>query len=133
MIYARLKKVYGIVSMHKRKIYALEQSLNTDEYGETLEMDKLKKMFGGFAGSNEEQKDFEIMSKEYSKLKLQIAEMKQEQNEWNDTKEELVVLNKRCTNLMRRLEKLSDEKTELTLQIEDLHAILNKHNLNYRQ
>ena len=152
MISSRLKKIYEIVSVHKRKIFSLEQSLNTDEFGQLqttpndgdddcdlenmqIDRDKLKKFV--FAPQNDddddEKKDFEILSKQYIKQKLQIAEMKQEENEWNNTKLELTTLNKRCANLMSMLDKLSDEKAELTMQIEDLHAILNKHNLDYRQ
>ena len=83
--------------------------------------------------AEDEIKDFETISKEYSKLKLKILEYQQEEKEWNEKKKELEIINKRCNNLMNMLEKLSDDKLQLTLQIEDLHALLNKHNIKFNQ
>eukprot|EP01084_Bolivina_argentea_P067719 123282_1 len=38
MMYARLKKIHETISIHKRKVSALEQSLNVDEFGVPFEV-----------------------------------------------------------------------------------------------
>jgi len=88
----------------------------------------------GYHG-NEQQKDVEILSNEYTRMKLKIAEYEQETQVLAETKQELESVNKRCNTLMKMLEELSDEKLRLTLQIEDMQALLHEHNIkfNYNQ
>ena len=154
MLHGKLKKLHDTLSTHKRKVSALEQTLNINEFSinnnllfqQMDEMDQTNEdefnednlqnvlINNGYLGQTyDEQKDFEIVSSEYSKLKLQIAQYQQEENEWNNTKNELSAVNKRCDNLMNMLDKLSDEKLQLTLHIEDLYALLNQHNIKYQQ
>ena len=126
MMHGRLKKIQHTLSLHKRKVSAMEQSLGNDIGG----------LFAPAHPDTDEKdadEDEATLSQEYSKLKLQLEELRQEQMAWSKTKTELAALNKRCKNLCRMLDKLSDEKLELTLKIEDLHALLHKHNIEVQQ
>ena len=155
MIHEKLKKIHSTISIHKRKVSALEQSLNIDEFkmmefdssfneeqedinsdsdNDENNMKNLLLMFNQTSLKTEdEMKDFETMSKEYSKLKLKLLEYQQEEKEWNEKKKELEIVNKRCNNLMNMLEKLSDDKLAMTLHIEDLQALLRKHAINFSE
>eukprot|EP01083_Nonionella_stella_P018712 52045_1 len=135
MIHDRLKKIHDTISVHKRKVSALEQSLHMDAFQSLsiVPADQSTDIYPFNPLMADEKKDFELLSKQYCKLKIEFAELKQEQQQWNNTKEELENVNKRCHNLMNMLDKLSDEKLQLTLQIEDLNAFLNKNNLVYDQ
>ena len=141
VIHGRLKKIEETLSMHNRKVSALEQTLNTDALRgdgvEDVDHETLSNGMGHGDGGRRsragaEQTDIGLLSSEYNRLRVEMAEMRQHEKRWSETKQKLAAVNKRCANLMKMMDRMSDEKLELTLKIEDLQTLLNQHRIPYQ-
>lgn len=154
-IHGPLKRIQRTLSMHKRRVSALEQTLNIDPDGNSdvdhdhdsnHNLNVNLNVNGNPDGNreavvhrnghgndlrNDHQRDIGLLIAEYNKLRAEMTEIKLEQKQWTETKEELESVKKRNVNLMKMLDRMSDEKLEMTLKIEDLQTLLNKHGIPY--